>query len=183
MHTGHARTLHLCFVALQGERSGLARRDESRLRPSFLSPFLRCCREISILCFGISVLQRLSIYWAGAQVNLDVLTIRACGVSSCSRDAMPGFGRVGSLLRSIEDEMSDMMNRVGMSAPTALAPSEVVCVTRRSLLSVYLLSMRSCWILRPILCVPTHDGIERCYFSFQHLAFNDVLIDFVAGVL
>lgn len=37
---------------------------------------------------------------------------------------VPGVGRVGSLLRTIEDEMSDMLSRVGMSS--ALNPSEVV---------------------------------------------------------
>ena len=38
---------------------------------------------------------------------------------------LPGVGRVGSLLRTIEDEMSDMLSRVGTSG--ALNPSDVVC--------------------------------------------------------
>lgn len=71
------------------------------------------------------------------------------------------MGRVGSLLRSIEDEMSDMLNRVGMGGMTSpLAPSEVVCSAQRPSSYFHLVPYR---IVITCPCQLPITGIETLY--------------------
>ena len=45
--------------------------------------------------------------------------------ATCRRsDVLPGFGRVGGLLRSLEDEMADILSHFGMS--DAVSPGSVL---------------------------------------------------------